>query len=37
MESGSISIDIKRVEEDAKYDGIWYLRTNTWLYPKKTR
>lgn len=31
MESGSVSIDMKKVEEEAKYDGIWVLRTNTRL------
>ncbi len=31
IESGSISIDMEKVEEEAKYDGIWVLRTNTRL------
>jgi Transposase DDE domain len=34
MESGSVSIDMEKVEEEAKYDGIWVLRTNTRLSPK---
>ena len=34
MESGSISIDLEKIEEEAKYDGIWVLRTNTALSPK---
>jgi transposase len=34
MESGSISIDTEKVEEEAKYDGIWVLRTNTRLSPR---
>jgi hypothetical protein len=34
MESGSLSIDMEKVEEEAKYDGIWVLRTNTRLSPK---
>ena len=33
MESGSISIDMEKVEEEARYDGIWVLRTNTRLSP----
>jgi len=35
MESGSVSINMEKVEEEAKYDGIWVLRTNTRLSPKK--
>jgi transposase len=31
VESGSVSIDMAKVEEEAKYDGIWVLRTNTRL------
>ncbi len=34
MESGSVSIDLEKIEEEAKYDGIWALRTNTALSPK---
>lgn len=34
MESGSLSIDTDKVEEEAKYDGIWVLRTNTRLSAK---
>jgi transposase len=34
MESGSVSIDMEKVEEEAKYDGIWVLRTNTRLSPE---
>ena len=34
MESGSVSIDMQKVEEEAKYDGIWVLRSNTRLSPK---
>jgi len=34
MESGSVSIDMDKVEEEAKYDGIWVLRTNTRLSAK---
>jgi transposase len=34
MQSGSVSIDMEKVEEEAKYDGIWVLRTNTRLSPK---
>ncbi len=34
IESGSVSIDMEKVEEEAKYDGIWVLRTNTRLSPK---
>ncbi len=34
IESGSVSIDMKKIEEEAKYDGIWVLRTNTRLSPR---
>jgi len=34
MESGSLSIDMKKVEVEARYDGIWVLRTNTRLSPR---
>lgn len=29
IESQSVSIDMEKVSEEAKYDGIWVLRTNT--------
>jgi transposase len=29
VESGSMSIDMKKVEEEARFDGKWVLRTNT--------
>lgn len=35
MESGSFSIDMEKVEEEARFDGIWVLRTNTGFNPKK--
>eukprot|EP00825_Cyclidium_porcatum_P005965 TRINITY_DN12926_c0_g1_i2.p1 TRINITY_DN12926_c0_g1~~TRINITY_DN12926_c0_g1_i2.p1 ORF type:complete len:175 (-),score=23.30 TRINITY_DN12926_c0_g1_i2:20-544(-) len=34
VHGGSVSIDMKKVKEEAKYDGIWVLRTNTRLSPK---
>ena len=34
MESGSISVDVEKIEEEAKHDGITVLRTNTALSPK---
>jgi len=34
MESGSVSIDMEKVEKEAKYDGIWVLRSNTRLSAK---
>jgi len=34
MESGSVSIDMEKVEKEAKYDGIWVIRTNTRLSAK---
>jgi len=34
MERGSVSIDMEKVEKEAKYDGIWVLRSNTRLSAK---
>jgi transposase len=34
IESESVSIDMEKVGEEAKYDGIWVLRTNTRFSPK---
>jgi hypothetical protein len=34
VESGSFSIDMEKIEDEAKYDGIWVLRTNTRLSAK---
>ncbi len=34
IESQSISIDMEKVQKEAKYDGIWVLRTNTRLSAK---
>ncbi len=34
MESGSLSIDMEKVEGEARYDGVWVLRTNTRLSPR---
>jgi len=31
IERGSVSIDLKKVEEEARFDGKWVLRTNTKL------
>jgi hypothetical protein len=31
IERGSLSIDLKKVEEEARFDGKWVLRTNTKL------
>lgn len=31
IEQGSVSIDLKKVEEEARFDGKWVLRTNTKL------
>jgi len=35
MSRGSAVIDVKKVEEDARYDGKWVLTTNTDLPPEK--
>ena len=32
--SSNISVDLKKIEEETKYDGIWVLRTNTRLSAK---
>jgi hypothetical protein len=34
VESGSVSVDMEKVQKEAKYDGVWVLRTNTRLSPK---
>ena len=34
IDSDSFSIDMEKVEEEARYDGIWVLRTNTRLSAK---
>ena len=34
VESGSFSIDTDKVEEEARFDGTWVLRTNTKFSPK---
>jgi transposase len=35
VDRGSISIDMKKVEEEARFDGKWVLRTNTDLSAEK--
>jgi transposase len=35
VDRGSISIDMKKVEEEARFDGKWVLRTNTNLSAEK--
>ena len=34
IESSNLSIDLEKIEKEAKYDGIWVLRTNTRLSAK---
>lgn len=35
MEGGSVSIDREKVESEARFDGLWVLRTNTGWNPRK--